>query len=580
MSIILSDNFTRANANPIGGIYTTVAGLNAIQILSNAAFGSVANTTSGVVDTTNVYPNNQYATITLGIALGFLNSTVSVRCTNSGSITEAEFVVGSGTTAAALVIRIASTPTTVATPTLNTVPTSGDTYTLAVTGQTYLMYQNGALIGTYTDGSSRLTSGSVGFWVQSETPVSGGNSITLFQAGSLVVPFLSIDLSNPVSRREVPSADLHVVAYKYIYPFNQYDWLVSKRPIAQQPEQILNKQILGITASIKPFYPVDLPYPSQRRKTIMTDQIENPLVYVSGTPENQPFNLDEWPNVNLNKRDLYAHTFNSSAISYLRPFNYLDWPSPPKSFYKQQEASGPNTLILGIPPVIFINTTVLRIPLTISITRKTAPVADNYSTSIVLSSTVPAAPFYQNDQPNPSRRPISYPDFNGPIPLTLGIGISPIPFFLNDQPNPSRRPISYPDFNGPIPLTLGIPNVLLPLFSVDIPNPHPVHARYQPDLIPNNKVLIIKPPLKIFSNYDWPTPSRRKDINNEGIWIFGGIQSNIPGGKTWAMVQDNDTPNWNPILPVAGAWAPVIDVQSPNWGNVKSPTPPIEGGVD
>lgn len=187
MALIVNDNFTRANANPIGGIYGTVAGNGAVQVLSDAAFGTSANGFSGVADTTNSYPNDQYAVITCGLTLGFLYNYVTVRCSNTtSSPSEAEFVIGNGSTAASLIIRVASTPTTVATPTLNTVPTAGDTYQLSVIGQLYSMYQNGALVGTYTDGSVRLTSGSCGFWIESETPATGGNSITLFQSGSIV----------------------------------------------------------------------------------------------------------------------------------------------------------------------------------------------------------------------------------------------------------------------------------------------------------------------------------------------------------------------------------------------------------
>jgi hypothetical protein len=183
MTTIVNDNFNRANANPIGGIYSTLAGRNAIQVSSDTAVGTVVNSSSGVFDSTNSYANDQYASITLALTISFLTSSVIVRCTNS-STTQAEFTVGNNSTASALIIRVSGTPTTVATPTLNTVPTTGDTYTLVVAGQLYSMYQNGALVGQYSDGSSSLISGTTGFYLTSETPVTGGNSIALFQAGN------------------------------------------------------------------------------------------------------------------------------------------------------------------------------------------------------------------------------------------------------------------------------------------------------------------------------------------------------------------------------------------------------------
>ena len=59
MSVVASDNFNRANADPIGGSWVTGSGEGAFKIVSNAATNSGAGDCSAYYNTT--FPNDQYS---------------------------------------------------------------------------------------------------------------------------------------------------------------------------------------------------------------------------------------------------------------------------------------------------------------------------------------------------------------------------------------------------------------------------------------------------------------------------------------------------------------------------------------
>jgi hypothetical protein len=167
MAVILSDNFTRGNAVPIGSPYTTVSTRVNIQLLSDLAQASATSSNCGVADTVNSYPNAYYAQCTFGTFTAGMAG-LFVRCTPAGD-SFYELNLTSGSAACSITWRTSSTVNgTVATPTLNTAATSGDTYVLSVDASYDLtLTQNGSVIGTYNDSGSNIVpgSGSGGFYL-------------------------------------------------------------------------------------------------------------------------------------------------------------------------------------------------------------------------------------------------------------------------------------------------------------------------------------------------------------------------------------------------------------------------------
>ncbi len=185
MSIVLNDSFSRANANPIGGIYSTVSGQSALKIVSDVVEGSTSGVDCVSADTSNSYIPDQYCQITVGtVSGGGIEFYCYVRMTSpTGTWSAARSDVSAGSTTAHLNIYIAETPTLVATITLNTNPANGDTYQLSVTGQLYTMSQNGSIVGTYTDSSNRLTGGTIAMGIGAPSTL-GNATLSNLQSGN------------------------------------------------------------------------------------------------------------------------------------------------------------------------------------------------------------------------------------------------------------------------------------------------------------------------------------------------------------------------------------------------------------
>lgn len=185
MTLIINDNFNRANANPIGGIYSSGYPWwgYPVQLLSDAATSTAASNFNAAFDTTNSYLPDQFAAITVGT----LGSSASLTCVLRFSQTvvnqqSAATMYINGQYGSNITFQVAgsgSTPTSFA---LNTAPTTGDVYLFSVIGQTYKCYQNGALVATYTDLSNTFIGGGTGFGIGEGTSI-GGTTITLFQTG-------------------------------------------------------------------------------------------------------------------------------------------------------------------------------------------------------------------------------------------------------------------------------------------------------------------------------------------------------------------------------------------------------------
>lgn len=188
MTIVVNDSFSRANANPIGGIYTPFFGVGAVQIVSNAAQGTLTNATSAVADTLNAYPNDQWCQVTASAVSGtgvFELYLRSSNVTNSGN-TYASWHITQGSTSTNL-----NTPAVgvIATIVLNTLPAPGDVYYFQVQGQLYSFYQNGTSVGTFLDMNSYVSSGSAGFGFYETSSISAV-SISNFQAGNFIGPIV------------------------------------------------------------------------------------------------------------------------------------------------------------------------------------------------------------------------------------------------------------------------------------------------------------------------------------------------------------------------------------------------------
>lgn len=183
MSIILSDNFTRANANPIGGIYLTVNTMNPVQLVSNVAEGTVASSNNGVYDSVNAYPADQFSAVTINAVGGGGSFFCMVRIT--GGVQSFAYWYYSDNTSGLFNLYSGGVQIVNNYPIgLNTPGAAGDVFKLQVQGQTYSFIRNGAVVNTYYDSTASLTSGSPGFSIFPTATLSQ-NTLSLFQAGNL-----------------------------------------------------------------------------------------------------------------------------------------------------------------------------------------------------------------------------------------------------------------------------------------------------------------------------------------------------------------------------------------------------------
>lgn len=329
-----------------------------------------------------------------------------------------------------------------------------------------------------------------------------------------------------------------------------------KKPVYVQVDEFgVPLELRQIIPAIPPFIPPIQENPSRKILSLVAGTFyPGGQIAPSGALAVQPpFFLNDQPNPNRRDPDLKALIHTVVSIFGPNPFSQNDQPNPSrKPIYNQIEPPA-NILTLGIPipPPFKQNDQPNPSKRPISYQDQNLPRA------LALGIPAPAPPGNLNDQPNPSRRPISYSDFNRGISLTLGIPIPPAPFFQTDQPNPSRRPISYQDQNISIPLALGLPTPPPPFYQTDFPNPIQGKLRIQPDIFANQQTLVLQPPVVVlpFSNTDWPTPVRHKDINNQGIFDFGGTVFGM--GNTWSIITEGSG-TWTPIGTGTNSWGGIV----------------------
>lgn len=184
MAIIYSTNFTAANANPLPSPFGTMGSHSPLQLLSNTCQATATGSNNISSDTTNAYPNDQYAKLTVGAFAAGSDVLICVRCTAAGDAFIDWRIVQGGSVSNFEWRTNSTTSGTFSTPALNTPGAAGDTYMLQVQGQIYTGLQNNAVIFTFTDTNSELSSGSGGLGINAATSLSNA-TVVYFEAGSV-----------------------------------------------------------------------------------------------------------------------------------------------------------------------------------------------------------------------------------------------------------------------------------------------------------------------------------------------------------------------------------------------------------
>lgn len=186
---LVSDNFTRANENPLsdGGNWSIGPSAHAMQVLSDVATdtvggfaGNQAIWTGSVVQIGGSWPADQYAEITIGSLLNSAFYDVYVR--NSTTVkTGYDFELNVSGGHQILYVVVNGSQVTQYSFTSAILP--GDIWRLSVTGSTLTVSRNGSVLLTQTD--TNIPSGGVpGFGVEENTAGSGTATVSLFAAGA------------------------------------------------------------------------------------------------------------------------------------------------------------------------------------------------------------------------------------------------------------------------------------------------------------------------------------------------------------------------------------------------------------
>lgn len=192
MTYTQTDNFDRANANPIGGNWVTVPSNSAIQIVSNAATpSSLAADCSCIWTAITSFPTDQYsqAAVTVtGTVGGNAGMGVIVRGSKTANTYYRLCIDHAAASNVFLGKKVAGTSTAIWTRTQAF--TDGDILRLEVRGNILRALLNGVAIGAdVTDNS--ILGGYPGLHYSSTETAASADT---WQAGSLGMPFYSIGL--------------------------------------------------------------------------------------------------------------------------------------------------------------------------------------------------------------------------------------------------------------------------------------------------------------------------------------------------------------------------------------------------
>jgi hypothetical protein len=171
-----SDNFNRADANPIGGNWTTITSEGALAIGTNVVYAVNENLDGGAYYTGITWPNDQYSELEvtdsqangLGTGIG-----VNVRCSTSARTYYRLVIDSGGSPNIELKKAVANTFTSLGTYTATFV--NGQKLKLAVQGTTLTVFYNGVSLGTVTDSAIASGKGGISYSASSHNTTGGDN---------------------------------------------------------------------------------------------------------------------------------------------------------------------------------------------------------------------------------------------------------------------------------------------------------------------------------------------------------------------------------------------------------------------
>jgi len=191
MALPATDNFNKADANPIGGNWTTVPGEAALKIVSSQCVQSLSGANRNAAYwNADSFNNDQYSKIKI-VSLGTLNTVGPlVRVSPSA---ETFYRVVTSTTTITISKCIVGSFTNIGT-TISYTFATGDTLKLAVVGTTLEVFVNDVSVGTRTD--SDIASGSAGIYSRGDGVVDDWEGGNVAAGGSAIPVFMHHYLHN------------------------------------------------------------------------------------------------------------------------------------------------------------------------------------------------------------------------------------------------------------------------------------------------------------------------------------------------------------------------------------------------
>lgn len=190
LNVLASDNFTRSNANPVGGNWNLRfygASYAPAQIVSNTLEGTVAGSNSDSYWNALNWADNQWSKVTVGAcsAVSFVGIVLRASLNNATDSAYRLYWTGSTGSSGTLTLQkaVSGSYTTLktATITLNV----GDTLLGVAIGSTLMFFWNDLLIFVVTD--TALTSGAPGFLISPTTSTSNAQ-LTAWSGGNFMNP--------------------------------------------------------------------------------------------------------------------------------------------------------------------------------------------------------------------------------------------------------------------------------------------------------------------------------------------------------------------------------------------------------
>lgn len=175
---VASDNFQRANANPIGGNWSTVSGNHDLQIVSNVVepVDTVSGGNAAAIWNANAFGNDQYSQFVIGTIEAGSSMTSVVRGVSGSNNYYGCKVKRNESAIITMIAGSESYNSVIAAAIAN-----GDTLNCQVKGTTITLFQNGVQLSQATNAS--LTSGSAGAGFESVVSVAG-STIAFWSGGS------------------------------------------------------------------------------------------------------------------------------------------------------------------------------------------------------------------------------------------------------------------------------------------------------------------------------------------------------------------------------------------------------------